>query len=421
MNANELAHDFIPKHERSPYLWMEIDLKVIQENYLTLQKFVSPAICSAVLKANAYGLGAVDVGKALFEAGCRDFWVAYVDEAELLKKGLEEIGGVPNWNKENKPHLLFPKMTGSSEQNVADLHKVWTTPQKNSNESADKKQNTYRLFVLNGPFLDHWCKEFYENKYLPVLNTLKNAKEWDYFAKSIGKKLPAVLHVDTGIRRLGLPFEEYETFKESDFKNIDWALFMSHPAAASQVDHPANNFQIERVKKIRRDFPDIKFSYADTSAVLLGKDLHFDMVRIGLGLYGVKKNELTKNGVTVYGTVLQVQDISPGSGVGYDWTFVSEKQRKIATVSCGYADGIFQLRTKEIESFWVKERPARILGRISMDLTVIDVTGIDVNVGDKVVVFGKDVDSMGEVSIFSGLSIYEILTGFNCRIRRIFV
>jgi alanine racemase len=420
MNANELAPSIMQKPEKSPYLWMEVDLRTIQENYLALQDFVSPAVCSAVLKANAYGLGAVDVGKALFDAGCRDFWVAYIDEAEMLRKGLEKMDGVPNWEKEKSPHLLFSE-EGDSKQNIASIHKVETTLKKSDNKRISRKENNYRLFILNGPFLDNWCEEFYENRYLPVLNTLKNVKEWDSFAKFVNKKLPAVLHIDTGIRRLGLPFEEYETFKENNFKNIDWIFFISHPVAASQADHPANDFQIERVKEIRKDFPDIKFSYADTSAVFLSKDLHFDMVRIGLGLYGVKKNDLTKNSITVYGTILQVQNISPGSGVGYDWTFVSEKQRKIATVSCGYADGIFQLRTKEIESFWVKGRPARILGRISMDLTVIDVTGIDANVGDRVVVFGKDVDSVEDIAALSGLSIYEILTGFNCRMRRFFI
>lgn len=373
--------------ERSPYVWLEVDLNAVKNNYRVFKNFVAPAICSGVLKADAYGLGAPVIGKAIFEEGCRHFFVAYLDEADRLSQKMqEELGVVPDY---------------------------------------ELKENSYHLFVFDGPFIGNWCEDVYKYRYIPVLNTLQNVQEWNAFAESIHQKLPAVLHIDTGLNRLGMPLEEYEIFKKEVYQNtswIDWRFFMSHAAAAAVPEHVANTIQLERVREIVKDFPDIPFSYADTDCCLLGPQCHFSMVRIGIGLYGLtQKLPELKNCLTVYGTVLQIRDIPAGSGIGYGWDFITEKSTKVATVSCGYADGIAKHGILSFLHFSIHGKKAKVLGRISMDLSVVDITEIEnVKVGDKVVIIGEE-STIDDFAAACGSSFYTILTGFAQRAKRFFI
>lgn len=378
---------------RPPYVWAEIDLRTIQSNFRTLQKIVAPAIVSAVLKANAYGLGIEPIAKSLFEAGCRHFFVAYLDEADVLAGALAEFGAKP---------------------------------------STEVGALSYNLFVLDGPFLggvDGWAKDVEALHYIPVLNTLRNVVEWDELGRKLDKRLPAILHIDTGLRRLGMPGAEYEQFRanmlepgtpDHGYRNIDWRFFMSHPAASTLPEHPSQEIQQARVRKIRQDFPTIPFSFSDTGSVRWGWD-PLDMVRVGIGLYGY---DLPLPGIhpclSVYGTVLQVQDVPAGQGIGYDWEFTCDRPRRIATVSCGYADGIVRHPSRMGLPFSVHGQKAPILGRVSMDLSVIDVTDIEgVQMGDLVTILGENAPIENFVGDGS-TSPYKILTGFSQRVRRVF-
>lgn len=378
---------------RPPYVWAEINLRTIQSNFQTIQKIVAPAIVSAVLKANAYGLGIEPIAKSLFETGCRHFFVAYLDEADALARALAEFGAKPS------------KEVGAL---------------------------SYNLFVLDGPFLggiNGWARDVAALHYIPVLNTLRNVVEWDELGHELGRKLPAILHIDTGLRRLGMPEAEYKTFRENmlnertperAYRNIDWLFFMSHPAASTLPEHPSQGIQLDRVRKIRQDFPNVPFSFSDTGSVRLGWE-PLDMVRVGIGLYGY---DLPLPGIqpclAVYGTVLQVQDVPAGQGIGYDWEFTCDRPRRIATVSCGYADGIVRHPSRTGLPFSVRGQKAPILGRISMDLSVIDVTEIEgVQMGDLVTIFGEGSPLENFVED-SSTSPYKILTGFSQRVRRIF-
>lgn len=382
-NQGEIMKNFDKNNKRDPYVWIDINLKIIQDNYKCLKRFVTPAIYAAILKADAYGLGAVPIGKALFQAGCRHFFVAYLDEADRFSEGLKELSAIPS-------------------------------------KSVDSHH--YCLCVLDGPFIHGWCQDVYKHHYIPVLNTLSNVEEWNNFAKSIGERLPAILHIDTGLHRLGMTTEEYLIFKTKNFDGIEWKFFMSHPAASSIPEHPANVIQPRRVQAIRKDFPQIPFSYADTSCMLLGKEYHFDMVRGGLALYGLNiPLEGIHNCMTVYGTVLQIQEVPEGHGIGYDWEFITDKVRRVATVSCGYADGVTKNSGLSILNFSIHGKKARILGRISMDLSVVDITDIeDVKVGDHAVIIGEE-SSIEDFAAASGFSFYKILTGFSHRAQRFFI
>lgn len=369
--------------KRDYYTWMEIDVKKIKNNYKIFRDYVSPAVFSAVLKADGYGVGSDIIASALYEEGCRDFFVAYIDEADSLAKSLfKKFNALPRYNKNN--------------------------------------EKDYNLYILDGPFVSNWCKDVSDCEYVPVLNTIKNVKEFNEYALSVDKKLPAVLHIDTGLHRLGMSEKEYVQFKKTDFKNIDWKYFMSHFVASSMIEHDSRIKQIEKVNNIRNEYPDVKFSFADTSGVLVGKHVHHDMVRVGMGLYGFG-NYLPgiESSIFVYGKILQIQDVMSGEGIGYCWDFVAKENMKVATISCGYADGIISYKNSSFSDFIINGKQAPIVGQISMDLTIVDVTNIDnVNVGDNAVVFGHETQLK---KIKDDGILYKVLTGVSKRIRKVVI
>ena len=368
------------------FSWINVNLRALQRNYRIWSTFVAPAVCTAVVKANAYGLGAGPIGQALFDVGCRHFFVAYIDEALLLLEALREKGASP---------------------------------------AAIPGARHFCLYILDGPFLGDWCEDVENMKCIPVLNSLAHVDAWNAFAAQRQQKLPAVLHIDTGLRRLGLPPDEYvrlkEKIHEGALKAIDWLFWMSHPAASSLPNHEANAIQLERVLKIREDFPHIPFSYADTDAVLLGKATHFQMVRIGIGHYGLETTPLDlHNCLTVGSSILQIQDIGPNQGIGYDWDYFTSSPRRIATLACGYADGIARDKNPGVLKFVLHGHKVPVLGRISMDLCVVDVTDIpEANVGDVVEILGPNA-TVADFSAASGIQPHRILTGFGNRPQRFF-
>jgi alanine racemase len=361
------------------YVHLECNLGVVRANYRVIAAYVAPAICAAVLKSDAYGIGQDVIGDCLFEEGCRDFFVAYVDEADELAKSL--------FNS----HNVRP--------------------------SYEIGQGKYNLFILDGPFVGDWCEYIAKNEYIPVLNTIENIIDWNNYAKSIEKLLPAILYVDTGLHRLGLPYKEFEKLNIANFEYIDWRLFMSHFVASGDVEHVANNIQLAKVEQIKKRFRDAKISLSDTAGILLGKDTHYDMVRIGMGLYGLA-NFLPgiKNSITMYGTILQIQDIEPGDSVGYDWTFTAKEKRRIATVAGGYADGVVHSPNTSMNHFIINGKMAPICGSVSMDLTTVDITNIGgVIVGDRAIILGVD---KSEVNCISK---YKLLTGLSKRVNKVFL
>ncbi|MDR0633079.1 MAG: alanine racemase [Holosporales bacterium] len=440
----------------SIYTWAEIDAYKIKRNYRIFRQHVSPTICAAVLKADAYRMGACEVGEVLFQAGCRHFFVAYVDEADALAKHLlEHCCAVPSYDNitefstDNRPVAKvsnFEEFLGAHEaqnRSVRDDSSIGATlklPKERSfrNRSNDSACTSaplqkYKLFVLDGPFIGAWCLKMASAGYTPVLNTIENVCEWNGYAAATNNRLPAILHIDTGLRRLGIPYSDINAFERIDASWIEWEFFMSHFVASSDVNHAANAIQISRVANIREKFPDIPFSLADTDGVLLGRHVFFDMVRVGVGLYGFEEYlPGVECCITVYGKILQIQDIAPGTGVGYNWHFVSDKNMRIATVSCGYADGVTPslLATQNIpggsggigpvDCFIINGQEAPIIWRNSMDLTTVDITNIDaVRVGDEAVILGHPIQLKNAQA--AGIAFHRRLVSLSSRVRRIFV
>ncbi len=320
------------------------------------QKLTPGADCASVLKADAYGLGAAPAARALAEAGCRIFFTATLGEALEIRAVL---GAGPT------------------------------------------------IYVLNGPQAED-APLFRDASLTPVINTLAQANLWDG---------PCALHVDTGMNRLGLPMPE---MGEAASRLAHVELVMSHLACGFDPAHPMNARQRSRFLAAAAHVPDAKKSLAATAGAQLGADFQFDLTRIGVGLYGSPDQE---NGVAlaaaarVEAPVLQVRDVAAGETFGYAASFTAPNPMRTATVAIGYADGF--LRSLAPRGYGVLRGAKRpLLGRVSMDLVILDVTGCpDARAGDYVQFLGPDAP-VDEIGRLAGTSGYEILTTLAGTVRR---
>ena len=314
-----------------------------------------------MVKADAYGLGAVVAARALAQAGARVFFTATSAEAVIVRRALGE------------------------------------GPQ---------------IFVLNGPLEDD-VAVFAQAKLTPVLNSLQQIQLWD-------ARAPAGLHIDTAMNRLGVGPEELPAAMVA-LKDVSPTLVMSHLACASDVKHEQNAVQLKRFVDAATLFPKAPRSLAATSGALIGADYHFDLIRPGVGLYGSGAldtgNPKLAAAATVEAPILQVRDVEPGEHFGYGATQTAGKKMRTATVALGYADGY--LRSLGGRGYGVLGGARRpILGRISMDLVILDVTGArDAEPGAMVEFLGVNAP-LDEVAALAGTAPYEILTTFAGTVRK---
>ena len=352
---------------------LEIDLGAIVANWRLLAAIVAPAQCAAVVKADGYGLGAAPVAKALSAAGCRRFFVATLDEGIALRGALGD-----------EPEIA----------------------------------------VLNGP-APGTAVEFPAHNLTPVLNEPGQIEAWRNFAEPRGS-LPAVLHIDTGMSRLGLSAREFAAFADlSRWKSIRWRLLMSHLACADTPEHDLNETQRHRFEAARQRLPRVPASLAASSAIFLGPRYHCDLVRPGAALYGVNPQPGAPNPlrpvVRLQGKILQIREIDRGESVGYGAAHLMEAPGRVATVAVGYADG------------WLRSLSHRgcghvggtrvpLLGRVSMDLLTFDVSAIDSTLarpGAMIELLGESY-GVDEAAADAGTIGYEILTALGSRYHRIY-
>lgn len=314
---------------------LEIDLNNLVENYKMLQKLAPKSASAAVVKDNAYGLDAGVVADVLYqEANCRNFFVAHAVEGEI----------VANAAPEAKIYVL----QGIGEDSLPVFKRV---PQL--------------VPVISCPEMFSFWKE----------NRLKGVKP--------------VIHVETGLNRLGFREKELAALSPEDIK--EFGMVMSHLACADEKDHFMNAHQLENFKHIKETyFPKLPASLSASDGVFLGGDFQQDVVRLGAAMYGIntapyRENQM-KNVVRVKAPVLQIEELSKGEFVGYSATYRANTDRKIAIISIGYGDGIPRSLSNVGKVFFKvggRLNEARIIGRISMDNIICDVTGIEhLEVGD---------------------------------------
>ncbi len=335
---------------------LRIDLAALTGNYRLFRGAATPGEAGAVVKADGYGLGAPAVAHALWHAGCRRFFVATVEEGLALRPEL--------------PDATIYVFEGARRDTVAELLRA---------------------------------------SLIPVLNHAGQLDAWRRGAPG----RPAAVHVDTGMHRLG--FEPDVSGK--DFTNVSVALLMTHLACADEPGHPMNERQLERLAKARTGFPGVPVSIGNSAGVLQGPATTGDVGRPGIGLYGgnpyVDAPSPVQPVVTLEGRILQLRDVPAGDTIGYGATFTAAAAMRVAVVGVGYGDGLPRLLSNRGAAA-IGGRRCPIVGRVSMDLTVVDVTGMDAGIDDWVEFFGRTV-LVDEVARWADTIAYEVLTGVSRR------
>ena len=358
---------------------LTIDLEAIKENYRRLRQELRPVTCAAVVKADAYGLGAARVAPALAKAGVRTFFTATLDEAITVQAALEK-----------------------------------TRP------SAD-------IFVLNGAGAGP-VEDFMAHGLMPVLNSLGELETWSAAARAAGRVLPAALHVDTGMNRLGLPPAELDILAADTNRlaGIELRYLISHLACAEESGHELNGLQLRRFEEARARLPSAPGSLANSSGIYLGADYHFDLARPGAALYGVNPTPDRPNPmsqvVRLQGRILQSREIDAPQSVGYGATHRVAGGSRVATVAVGYADGYLRSLSNRA-SAWIGDRKVPVIGRVSMDLITLDISDVpaeDAHVGALVDLIGprQGLDALADSAGTIG---YEILTALGARYHRLYL
>jgi alanine racemase len=340
---------------------LNVDSGAIAANWRFFRGLAPNSVCAAVVKADGYGLGAETAAHALAHAGARLFFTATTGEALAVRKTL---GPGPE------------------------------------------------IYVLNGPSADD-VTQFATAQITPVLNSLAQIQLW-------AKRAPAALHIDTGMNRLGVGGEELRDAAEA-LRGFDLKLVMSHLACASDVKHEMNARQRARFLAAAQTFPKATLSLAATQGALIGTDYHLGMNRIGLGLYGSGgldgENPTLATAARIEAPILQVREVSAGESCGYGATFVAPQKMRTATVALGYADGF--LRSASGRGYGVVGGARRpILGRVSMDLIILDVTDGPPPLPGAMVEFLGPNAPLDDVAAAMRTAPYEVLTTFCGTVRR---
>ena len=332
-----------------PALRLRIDRDALAANWRALDRLSGEATAGAAVKADAYGLGIDQVVPTLVQAGCSDFFVAHVGEVPAL------LAHVP--------------------------------PE--------------RISVLHGPLTDADAAFCRAAGVKPVLNSLAQIARW----RAVGGGL-CDLMVDSGINRLGL---EMQRLGDPALAGLEIDICMSHLASADE-DVPQNAQQLARFKQARAAVPARRYSLANSAGVALGGDYHADLTRPGLALYGgIPRPELAQHIAQVAypeAAVLQVRELSAGDSVGYNATFVAPRPMRVGVIALGYADGYLRCWSDKGRFHW-RDRELPALGRVSMDMTVIDLSNApECGEGDWVTAAYDPVASAAA----TGLSQYELFT-----------
>jgi alanine racemase len=363
---------------------LKIDLGALGRNYLALKRLCVPAEVAAVVKADAYGLGAEHVAKTLHALGCRRFFVALPDEGRKLRPSVPAA----------------------------------------------------QIFVLSGPRSAAVWPLFREHNLTPVLNSTTDIASCRQFARS---RLPVAIHVDTGMNRLGLTVAEAVAFAKDNALTgaLTPVLVLSHLACADEPEHALNARQLESFQAVESAFSESDSSLANSAGIMLGERYLFDLVRPGIALYGgspvVSGDNPMLPVVTLEARILQIRTARAGETVSYGATEVLRRDTLIAVASIGYADGLprglsgagvpMRQTVAAGGCGHLHGRRVPILGRVTMDLTLFDVTDLGigaVRVGDHIELFGPNI-GIEDAAASAGTISYELLTRLGRRYHRHYV
>ncbi len=345
---------------------IKINTKNLIKNYYYFKKRKKNLNVACTIKANAYGMGFQKIFEILYKEGCRNFFVATYEEGIKI----------------------------------------------------DFKKKNVNIFILNG-IQNYDLNLFKKNKLIPIINTIEELKRIKNFNLKYG------IHIDTGINRLGI-----------DFRNIPKEVFIdkkiniviSHLSSSDESKNKYNEVQRERFLNLKSKFNNKKiiFSLSNTNGTVLSKDYLFDMIRPGIGLYGGNhKSQILKKYLKpileVKAKVIQIKRINKGEFIGYNQTYKTKKNIVVAIVGVGYADGIPRSLSNK-GAMYYKNEIFKIIGRVSMDSTTIDITNsktlIKVGMHIDVINYRYDIEKFADqCKTISN----EFLTSIGNRVKRIYV
>ncbi len=358
---------------------LHVDLGALKENYQTLAALAGSSQCAGVVKADAYGLGVEPISRALWQVGCRIFFVAILSEAAVLRNLLPDA----------------------------------------------------EIYLLNG-LIKGAAPECARLNVRPILASFEEIEEWSLFCRGKNVLLPAAVHVDTGINRLGIEYGDAVKYFQSAsaFQDFKLCMVMSHLACGDEPSNPLNQQQVKKFEALRAFATDVVFSLANSAGIISSPDTYFDMVRPGIALYGsnpIEKSDThIKSVATLNATILQVRDVAVGQSVGYGGTFTCQRPSKVAILGLGYADGFFRNlggSNAQIRAHVdIGGHLAPVIGRVSMDMIGVDVTDLpddSVSRAGIAEVFGEKISLDGVAQASQTLS-YEVLTRLGNRFDRIY-
>jgi Alr-MurF fusion protein len=358
---------------------LEINLNALRHNLKVYKQLLQPNVKTmAMVKAFGYGSGSAEVANVLQHAGVDYLAVAYVDEAvELRKAGI-------------------------------------TLPIMVLNTEAASFENVIKYKIE---------PELYSFDILYSFNKFLQQKNIDNF--------PVHIKIDTGMRRLG--FEENDIEKLCQFltstKNIKVVSVFSHLAASDAANFDAFTKQQAQLFIAAANTIEKAIGYnfikhlANSSAIYRHPQMQMDMIRLGIGLYGVDSSPIIQHRLqhvtTLKTTISQIKNLKKGETIGYSRKGVAQEDTKTATVRIGYADGYSRILSNGKGKMLVNGNPAPVIGNVCMDMTMLDITGIDAHEGDEVIVFGEE-PTVTNVAEWAETISYEILTNISQRVKRVY-
>lgn len=356
-----------------------IDTKAICHNWRQLDS-LTPASCQtgAVVKADAYGLGMVPVAMALYDAGCRIFFTARLAEALILEKAF-----------------------------------------------ADAAYTEAEIVIFDG-ILSGQEAVFHEGRFLPTLNDLSQIEKAKDITSQTGRKIEVILHLDTGMARLGLTPQDWHALQSqtgwSDGLSVRYV--MSHLASADDDEAVQNATQLERFLSLTQAL-DSPLSLANSGGMFLGQGYRCALTRPGLALYGMSPKlgepadaKDLRSVLRLEADILQIRDIEEGDSVGYGAGFIAPHKMRLATLGIGYADGFLRQYQPHVAPR-IHGIACPLIGRISMDSCVVDISHLSdpVICGQRAVIF-DDIFTPKELAALSDTISYEIITTLGERVLR---
>ena len=351
--------------------YIKINLSNIGQNYQKLKSMLAnkSVICSAVVKGNAYGLGLKEVVKKLHQEGCRDFWVSDLEEAYIAK------------------------------QNAKSAH----------------------VYVFQGVNNKEELQFIIQNKLTPVISEIRQLELINGFLQNYSEySLNIVLNFDTGMGRDGLQVEEIPAL---DLRCCNISYVMSHLSCAENEKHFLNMQQLAATQSLKQNFPQAKFTFANSGGIFLGKDYHFDMVRPGGALYGVNilkgRGNPMLNVVEFKASILNRKIFDKSQYIGYNATYKANKGDKVLVLNAGYCNG-YRKELSNKSRVWVEGFYLPVIGAVSMNMITVNANQLPDNLFfaiKNVELIGEKI-SVEEIAKLSGSNTTqkEILTNLsNCK------